>query len=288
MAVLMKGAKVCAGMEEALRAERAELERMGVAPKLAIVRVGAVEGVLAWEREILKRLDGLEIMTHIVALPEDIPRARVEAELARANGDPSVHGVLLSRPMPTHLDGGWAWEAIDPIKDVDGTSPINLAKLFVGELDESVPCRASAVMEMLAHYGVSLEGKAVTIIAGDDKGIGRSLAMLMLAERAAVTICDARTADDMPSICRSADVLVTSVGKASAIGMDHVSGRSIVVDTGIDVGLDGDVCGDVDFSSVEPIVSMISPVPRGVGPVTAATLARNVLKAARLQQPRPL
>ena len=136
-------------------------------------------------------------------------------------------------------------------------------------------------MEMLEHFKIDPKGKNVTIV-GRSMVVGRPLAMLMLAKHATVTICHTRTVD-MPSVCRRADILVAAAGKAGMIGADCVTDRSIVVDVGINVDAEGKLCGDVDFAAVEPIVSMISPVPGGVGAVTTSVLAKNVLKAARLQ-----
>ena len=192
-----------------------------------------------------------------------------------------MHGILLFRPLPKHLDGEALRRAIDPRKDVDGMSPLSAAKVFAGEDDGFPPCTPGAVMEMLEHYKVDLKGRNVTIV-GRSMVVGRPLAMLMLAKHATVTICHTRTVD-MPAVCRRADVLVAAAGKAGMIGADCVTDRSIVVDVGINVDAEGKLCGDVDFGAVEPVVSMISPVPGGVGAVTTSVLAKNVLKAARLQ-----
>ena len=163
------------------------------------------------------------------------------------------------RPLPKHLDSEPLRRAIDPRKDVDGMSPLSAAKVFAGEDDGFPPCTPGAVMEMLEHYKVDLKGRNVTIV-GRSMVVGRPLAMLMLVKHAAVTICHTRTVD-MPAVCRRADVLVAAAGKAGMIGADCVTDKSIVVDVGINVDAEGKLCGDVDFAAVEPVVSMISPVP---------------------------
>ena len=281
MSTLMKGAEVSAGMKEVLLAEHTELKGKGVEPRLAIVRVGARGDDLAYERGALKRFEGLGIAAGVVELPEDISQADFDREFARVNDDPNVHGILLFRPLPKHLSDEGARRSIDPRKDVDGMSPISAAKIFAGEEDGFAPCTPGAVMEMLAHYGVEMKGKNVTIV-GRSMVVGRPLAMLMLAAHATVTICHTRTVN-MPEVCRRADVLVAAAGKAGMIGADCVTERSVVADVGINVGPDGKLCGDVDFAAVEPVVSMISPVPGGVGAVTTSVLAKNVLRAARMQ-----
>ena len=217
----------------------------------------------------------------VYEFPEDIEQRRLESEFQDINDNPSVHGILLFRPLPKHLDGEVLRRAIDPRKDVDGMSPLSAAKVFAGEDDGFPPCTPGAVMEMLEHYKVDLKGRNVTIV-GRSMVVGRPLAMLMLAKHATVTICHTRTVD-MPAVCRRADILVAAAGKAGMIGADCVTDRSIVVDVGINVDAEGKLCGDVDFGAVEPVASMISPVPGGVGAVTTSVLAKNVLKAARLQ-----
>ena len=281
MAVQMKGAEVSASMKEALQAEHAALRAKGIDPKLAIVRVGARGDDLAYERGALKRFGGLGFTVEVYEFPEDIEQRRLESEFQDINDNPSVHGILLFRPLPKHLDGEVLRRAIDPRKDVDGMSPLSAAKVFAGEDDGFPPCTPGAVMEMLEHYKLDLKGRNVTIV-GRSMVVGRPLAMLMLAKHATVTICHTRTVD-MPAVCRRADILVAAAGKAGMIGADCVTDRSIVVDVGINVDAEGKLCGDVDFGAVEPVASMISPVPGGVGAVTTSVLAKNVLKAARLQ-----
>ena len=278
MAVLMKGAEVATGMKEAMLAEREALRE--AVPRLAVVRVGAREDDLAYERGLLKRFEALDLAVQVVALPEEIGQDDFDAEFERVNGDPTVSGVLLFRPLPEGLSDEHARQAIDPRKDVDGMSPVNIARVFAGG-EGFAPCTPSAVMELLAHYGISPEGKKVVIV-GRSLVVGRPLAMLMLAAHATVTVCHTRTAD-LEAVCRNADIIVAAAGRAGIIGADCVTERSIVVDAGINIGKDGKLCGDVDFAAVEPIVSMITPVPGGVGAVTTSVLVKNLLKATRLQ-----
>ncbi len=248
--------------------------------RLAVVRVGAREDDLAYERGLMKRFESLGLAVQVVKLPEEINQGDFDAEFERVNSDPTVSGVLLFRPLPKGLSDEHARQAIDPRKDVDGMSPVNVAQVFAGR-EGFAPCTPSAVMELLAHYGVSLEGKNVTII-GRSLVVGRPLAMLMLAANATVTVCHTRTAD-LAAACRGADILVAAAGRPGTIGADCVTERSIVIDVGINMGRDGKLCGDVDFGAVEPLVSMITPVPGGVGALTTSVLAKHLLKAARLQ-----
>lgn len=281
MAVLMRGAEVSAGMRETLLAELAELRARGVEPRLAILRVGAREDDLAYERGVLKRFAGLGMEARVYELPEGIAQGKLEAEFARLNEDPLTHGILLFRPLPPGLNDGPLRRAIDPRKDVDGMSPINTAQLFAGEAGAGqIPCTPGAVMEMLAHYGVELAGKKATVV-GRSMVAGRPLAMLLLAAHATVTIAHTKSVD-LPGLCRGADVLVAAAGRAGLIGADCVTERSVVVDVGMNLGPDGKLCGDVDFAAVLPVAAMLSPVPGGVGAVTTSVLAKNTLRAARL------
>lgn len=280
MSIIMKGSEVAAGMKEKLLAEHEEIKKHGINPKLAIVRVGQCSDDLAYKRGALKRFAGLGIEAQVFELPGDIEQAEFDEAFTKINDDPQIHGILLFRPLPKQLSDETARRVIDPRKDIDGMSPVSMAKIFAGESDGFAPCTPSAVMEMLAHYDVDLKGKNVVVV-GRSMVVGRPLAMLMLALHATVTICHTRTVD-MPSRCRRADIIVAAAGKANMITSEYVNERSIIADVGINVNSEGKLCGDVDFASVSEKAAMISPVPGGVGAVTTSVLAKNVLRASRL------
>jgi methylenetetrahydrofolate dehydrogenase (NADP+)/methenyltetrahydrofolate cyclohydrolase len=280
MTTIMKGSTVAAKMKESLEEELATLRRRNVEPKLAIVRVGSRPDDLAYERGALKRFDGLGIATQVSEFPEDIDQEAFASVFAEVDTSPDVHGILLFRPLPAHLDEGAIKKMINPLKDVDGMSPFNNAKVFSGDTNGFAPCTPSAVIEMLDAYGVELAGKNVVVV-GRSMVVGRPLAMLLLLRNATVTICHTKT-KNMDSICKNADVLVAAAGKARMISPAFVSEKSIVVDVGINVDDNEEICGDVDYDAVSPLVSMISPVLGGVGAVTTSVLAKHVLKAASL------
>ena len=280
MATIMKGPDVAAGMREVLEKEHAALKSKGVDPKLGIVRVGARPDDLAYERGALKRFEGLDIATQVFEFPEDVDRKAFAEEFAKIDAARDVHGILLFRPLPKHLDEESIKKTINPLKDVDGMSPFSVAKVFSGEEDGFAPCTPSAVMEMLAHYGVELSGKNVAVV-GRSMVVGRPLAMLMLKRNATVTLCHTKT-KNMETICRNADVVVAAAGKARMLTPAYVSEKSIVVDVGINMDENGKLCGDVDYDAVSSVVSMISPVPGGVGAVTTSILAKHVLTAAMM------
>ena len=277
MAVIVKGSDVAAGMKETLLAELDKSRQKRIDPTLGIVRVGSRADDLSYERGILKRFKELGMAARVFEFPETISAQDFLAEFAKIDASPEMHGILLFRPLPKHLDEEAVRRRIDPSKDVDGMSPLNVAKVFAGEEDGFAPCTSVAVMELLSHAGVDPAGRNVAII-GRSLVIGRPLAMLMLKRNATVTLCHTKTRNTQ-EICRGADILVAAAGQAQMVTPAFVSPSSIVVDVGINVK-DGKIYGDVDYDAVSPIVSLITPALGGVGAVTTSVLAKHVLKAA--------
>jgi methylenetetrahydrofolate dehydrogenase (NADP+)/methenyltetrahydrofolate cyclohydrolase len=278
MSVMMKGSEVVAAMKEELLRAVEKLVQKGVVPQLDIVRVGVRPDDLAYERGAMKRMEGAGIHCKVIELPESISQADFEKEFSAVNGDPDIHGILLFRPLPKQLDEESVRNIINPKKDIDCLSPVNMAKVFSGDESGFAPCTPEAVMEVLAHYGIDVKGKRVTVV-GRSMVVGKPLSMLLLKRNATVTICHTRTRD-LEETCRNAEILIAAAGKASMITADFVSENSVVVDVGINVGSDGKLCGDVDFDAVAPKCSFITPVPGGVGTVTSSVLAKHVVRAA--------
>ena len=278
MSILMKGADVAKTMKEDLTGEARRLKDRGILPSLTIVRVGARPDDLAYERGARKRMEMIGIECKVVELPETITQAEFEKTFFKINEDPTVHGILLFRPLPGHLDEGPVVSRINPLKDVDCMCPVNIAKVFSGDETGHAPCTPEAVMEMLDYYKIDPRGKKVTVI-GRSMVVGKPLSMLLLKRHATVTICHTRT-KDLSATCREAEILVAAAGKARMVTADMIGDGAVVVDVGINVDAKGNLCGDVDFNAAEPVTSYISPVPRGVGSVTSSVLAKHVLKAA--------
>ena len=278
MSILMKGADVAKTMKEDLTGEARRLKDRGILPSLTIIRVGARPDDLAYERGARKRMEMIGIECKVVELPETITQAEFEKTLFKINEDPKVHGILLFRPLPGHLDEGPVVSRINPLKDVDCMCPVNIAKVFSGDETGHAPCTPEAVMEMLDYYKIDPRGKKVTVI-GRSMVVGKPLSMLLLKSHATVTICHTRT-KDLSATCREAEILVAAAGKARMVIADMIGDGAVVVDVGINVDAKGNLCGDVDFNAAEPVTSYISPVPRGVGSVTSSVLAKHVLKAA--------
>ena len=278
MSILMKGADVAKTMKEDLTGEARRLKDRGILPSLTIVRVGARPDDLAYERGARKRMEMIGIECKVVELPETITQAEFEKTFFKINEDPKVHGILLFRPLPGHLDEGPVVSRINPLKDVDCMCPVNIAKVFSGDETGHAPCTPEAVMEMLDYYKIDPKGKKVTVI-GRSMVVGKPLSMMLLKRHATVTICHTRT-KDLTATCREAEILVAAAGKARMVTADMIGDGAVVVDVGINVDAKGNLCGDVDFNAAEPVTSYISPVPRGVGSVTSSVLAKHVLKAA--------
>ncbi len=279
MSTMMLGAEVAAAMKEKLLLEVAALTERGIVPCLCIVRVGARPDDLAYERGAKKRMESIGIRCQVTELPENITQEAFEEAFRKVNENPDIHGILLFRPLPEHLDETPVKAMIDPYKDVDCMSETNIARLFSGDSRGYAPCTAEAVMEMLHHYRIDPEGKKVTVI-GRSMVVGKPLAMLMLKENATVTICHTRT-KNLDAMCREAEILVAAAGKANMVKKEMVGSGAVVADVGINVDENGKLCGDVAFDEVKDIASYISPVPRGVGSVTSSVLAKHVIRAAK-------
>lgn len=284
MSLIMKGIDVANAMKEDLLLRVEKLNQKGVTPCLAIVRVGARPDDLAYERGAKKRMELLGIDCRIVELPEDMEQEAFEERLREVNADDTVHGILLFRPLPKHLDEEAAKRIVDAEKDMDGMCPANIAKVFAGDDTGYAPCTAEAVVEMLDHYQIPLSGKKVTVV-GRSMVVGRPLAMLLLKRHATVTICHTRT-KDMAKVCSEAEILVAAAGKARMVTKDMVGEGTVVADVGINVDEAGNLCGDVDFDAVCEQTSYISPVPKGVGSVTTSVLAKHVVQAAERRSDR--
>ena len=278
MEKLMLGTEVAKAMKEALTLKTERLKEQGTVPCLAIVRVGERPDDISYERGAKKKMEGIGIECRSIVLEEAISMARFEEVIRGLNTEADVHGILLLRPLPKHLDEKQVKTWMDPEKDMDCMCDSNILKVFAGEKADYAPCTAEAVMEMLNYYQIPLAGKRVAII-GRSMVIGKPLAMLMLHAHATVTMCHSRS-EEMDAICRNADILVAAAGKAKMVKAKMVKEGAVVVDVGINMDENGKLCGDVDFEDVETKVSAISPVPKGVGSITTSVLAKHVLLAA--------
>ncbi len=254
----------------------AKVKEAGVTPGLAVVLVGEDPASQSYVRMKERDCEEVGIASFDYRRPADIDQAELDAIIDECNSDPRVHGILVQMPLPSHLDAEQAISRIDAEKDVDGFHPVNLGRLVRG-LEAPRACTPWGVMSMLDHYGIDPAGKRAVVI-GRSTIVGKPMALMLLERDATVTICHSRT-PDLPAVCREADILVAAVGRARMVTPEYVKPGAVVIDVGINRTDEG-LVGDVDFESVAPVASAITPVPGGVGPVTRAMLVVNTAVAA--------
>lgn len=278
---IIKGKPVADKISEGLIKEVNNLVKEGINPKLAIVRVGARADDLAYERGALKRCKTIGIETEVVELDENINQEEYIKVLHKLNEDKKINGILTFRPLPKHLNEDEIKYHIDPKKDVDCFNPINTAKIVENDESGYPPCTPTAVVEILKHYAIELSGANITVI-GRSMVVGKPVSMLLLNENATVTICHSKS-KNLPEISSKSDVVVAAVGKAKMINHDYIKDGAVVIDVGINVDDEGNLCGDVDTDDIMDKARMLTPVPGGVGSVTTSILASHVVKACKLQ-----
>ena len=279
MAELLKGAPVSAAMIEDMKARCDALAAAGMTPTLAVVRIGAREDDLSYERGILKRCEQVGVKADVRQLPADVSAEEYYAVLRSLAADDAVHGILTFRPLPAHIDDRAARALIPAAKDVDGCTDASLAGVFTGSGEGFAPCTAEAVLRIFDYYGIDVSGKRVTVI-GRSLVIGRPVAMMLMARGATPTICHTKTVN-VPDEAAGADIIIAAAGQMESVDGAFVREGQIVIDVGIAWNdKKSKLCGDVDFDAVAPVVSAITPVPGGVGAVTTSVLISHVITAA--------
>ena len=282
MALLLKGAPVAQALMAQTAERAAALTARGVTPKLAILRVGERPADISYEKGAMKRCAEAGVAVRQVTLPAWCTQSQLMAAVEALGEFPSVHGILMMRPLPVALEEEPARRAIPPAKDVDGITDGSLAGVFTGSGEGFAPCTAQAVVELLKHYDIPLRG-ARAVVAGRSLVVGRPAAMLLMAEGATVTICHSGT-KDLAAHTREADILVAGVGKLGLLGAEHIAPGAAVVDAGIHADPDtGALHGDVRFDEAQAVAGAITPVPGGLGAVTTAVLVEHVVRAAARQ-----
>lgn len=216
-------------------------------------------------------------------LPAEITQEELLSRIAALNADQRVDGILVQLPLPKHLDENALLQAISPEKDVDCFHPVNVGLLAIGT-PRFLPCTPAGVMEFLRAYDIPVAGKRCVVL-GRSNIVGKPMAMLLTAANGTVTLCHSKT-EDLASITRQADVLVSAIGQTNSVTADMVKEGAVVIDVSMNRNAQGKLCGDVDFAQVEAKASAITPVPGGVGPMTRAMLMQNLLMAAKLHQGR--
>lgn len=274
----LRGKKVSDGIKEYVSKE---LETLSFVPKLAIVRVGENPDDMSYERGATKKLKsfGLDVASYV--FPQDISDEAFKKAFKDINEDDEVTGILLLRPLPRTINEKDIENMIDPKKDLDGISPINIAKVFAGDTTGFSPCTAEAVIEVLKAYDIELTGKRVTVV-GRSMVIGKPMSMLLLKENATVTMTHTRTVD-LKKTCSDAEIVIAAVGRAKMLNSDYCGQDAVMIDVGINVDENGKLCGDVDYATLDGKASAATPVPGGVGTVTTAVLAKHLIQAAKMR-----
>lgn len=273
---ILKGLPVANAINEKLMEQVKSIE--GPLPHLAIIRVGERPDDCSYERGAVKKMDKVGVRCTTYTFDADIDNETFQAEFDKINENPDIDGILMLRPLPKQLDEKQIENKIDPRKDLDGISPLNLAKVYAGDESGYAPCTAEAVIEMLDYAGIDIKGKRVTVV-GRSLVIGKPVSMLLMKRNATVTVCHTKTVD-MEGTCKNAEILVAAAGSARMIKKDYVAEGAIVVDVGINVDEERNLCGDVDFDTITDIAAIATPVPGGVGSVTTSVLAKHLVKAA--------
>lgn len=287
MTDILKGKPVADRITAEAAVKAAGLRDRGIIPTLAIIRLGEDPGDLSYEKGALKRAAEAGVEVRSLVFDRSISRPELEKVITTLNEDDSVHGVLLFRPLPGHMDEKAVCEALNPAKDVDGITSGSMAGVFMDSGCGYPPCTAESCMEILEHYGYDLAGKKVTVM-GRSLVIGKPVAMMAMKRNATVTVCHSRTrSEDFKAAGSNADIVIAALGKARMIGAGELGENQVIIDVGINVDDEGRLCGDVDFDRQRPDegigahAAAVTPVPGGVGSVTTAVLMKHVIEAAQ-------
>ena len=278
MAKQLLGKEVTAAMNEKIKSDVAKLLEKGVTPTLGIIRVGEREDDISYERGATKRCETLGVSYEKFLLPGDVTEEALLKVIDEVNHNERIHGVLLFRPLPKHLNEEKIINALDIAKDVDGITDGSMAGVFAGKELGFAPCTPQACMEILDYYGIDCTGKKAVVV-GRSLVVGKPAAMMLLKKNATVTICHTRT-KDMPSVVREADLVIVAAGTAVVVDASYLRAGQTVIDVGINVNEQGKLCGDVNYEEAVDIVDAITPVPGGAGSVTTSVLVGHVVEAA--------
>lgn len=277
-AQIINGAELASEKRAQLAKEVEELKKKGIEPGLAVILVGDNPASHSYVKGKQKACAEVGIRSTLLTFPATITESMLLEQIGRLNRDETVHGILVQLPLPSHINELKVIEAIAPEKDVDGFHPINVGRMMVGQ-KAFLPCTPYGILFMVQSLGVEIAGKHVVVV-GRSNIVGKPVGQLFLREHATVTYCHSKT-KDLAAITRQADILIVAVGKANLIGAEHVKEGAIVIDVGVNRLENGKLCGDVRFDEVKEVASYLTPVPKGVGPMTITMLLHNTVEAAR-------
>lgn len=274
MAQIIDGKAISQAVKDEIKARTAELSAKGIEACLAVILVGEDPASQVYVKNKKKACEYCGIKSLSYELPADTTEEKLLELIAELNERSDVNGILVQLPLPKGIDEDRVLDAISPDKDVDGFHPVNVGKLSIGKKG-FVSCTPAGVIQLLKRSGVEISGKECVVV-GRSNIVGKPMSMLLLQENGTVTVCHSRT-KDLKEVTKRADILVVAIGKPKFIDASYVKDGAVVIDVGIHRQDDGKLCGDVDYASVEPVASAITPVPGGVGPMTIAMLMYNCL-----------
>jgi len=276
MAKIIDGKAISLAVKDEIKAKTAELQAKGITATLAVILVGEDPASQVYVRNKKKACEYCGIRSLSYELPADTTEDKLLELIDELNNRDDVNGILVQLPLPKGMDEDKVLDAISPDKDVDGFHPVNVGKLSIGKKG-FVSCTPAGVIQLLKRSGIEISGKECVVV-GRSNIVGKPMSMLLLKENGTVTVCHSRTRD-LKEVTKRADILVVAIGKPKFIDASYVKDGAVVIDVGIHRCDDGKLCGDVDYASVEPVASAITPVPGGVGPMTIAMLMYNCLSS---------
>jgi methylenetetrahydrofolate dehydrogenase (NADP+)/methenyltetrahydrofolate cyclohydrolase len=277
-AKIINGTEIAAKKRIEIAEEVKKVKNSGVTPGLAVILVGDNHASRTYVRNKQKACQELGMHSVLIELPQEISETELLFKIEELNGDQNIHGILVQLPIPKHIDEKRVIESISPLKDVDGFHPINIGRMMTGQ-DAFLPCTPFGIMVLLEEMGISIAGKHVVVV-GRSNIVGKPAGQLFLNEHATVTYCHSKT-KDLKKHTAQADILVSAVGIANFINADHIKEGAVVIDVGMNRNDAGKLCGDVVFEEVSAKAGYITPVPKGVGPMTITMLMYNTLKSAK-------
>lgn len=276
----LRGVPVASAITEACKEKIIKLKEKGIIPKLAVIRVGARSDDESYERGAEKRFAGAGAEIKKIILPENVSQETLENNIKELNIDSKIHGILLFRPLPEHIDETKIKQIISMEKDVDGMSYAGIGGLIASKKEMAslhAPCTPKAVIEILDFYGIDITRKKVVVV-GRSPVVGLPLSIMLTHKNATVTVCHTKTAD-IKKECVNADIIIAAAGQAKMINKEYVSEKQILIDVGINFE-NGKMCGDIDFEAVSEYAAAITPVPGGVGAVTTSVLLKATVDNA--------
>ncbi|MGM2750051.1 bifunctional methylenetetrahydrofolate dehydrogenase/methenyltetrahydrofolate cyclohydrolase FolD [Bacillus cereus group sp. Bce019] len=278
VAVIIKGNEVAEKKRAQLTEEVVKLKEQGIVPGLAVILVGEDPASRSYVKGKEKGCEQVGIYSELIELPETITEERLLAEIDRLNGDDRINGILVQLPLPKHIEEKAIIERISPEKDVDGFHPISVGRMMTGQ-DTFLPCTPHGIVELVKETNLDISGKHVVVI-GRSNIVGKPVGQLFLNENATVTYCHSKT-QNMKELSKLADILIVAVGRPKMITVDYIKEGAVVIDVGVNRLETGKLCGDVDFDNVLDVAGYITPVPKGVGPMTITMLLHNTVESAK-------